>query len=271
MAGKSTPQLCSSGPRSEETAACGLPCCTNSDSGIDEDQGAMAAENEIVDRQLLLRRHLLRMGNDQKIDIGRNGREIIGQGGDVIFLRQRGVGGQRLRVLGGAHHGQGCEQADGGLLGRGQMIDQRGQVIFQIGLALGREIGDGLMAVDAVGTGKAEIDHIAPVGGRGRQPGGAGLVLFRREGLRIDFLKDQLAMAERHILAQKVAHPLGVSGGRGIARAGGARIIEFQGHRLLQLGQDVARALAQGELAVLGQVQPRIGEEVIGEDVGADE
>ena len=41
----------------------------------------------------------LRMRDHQQIDIGRDGGEIIGQGGDVIFLGQRGIGRQGLGIL----------------------------------------------------------------------------------------------------------------------------------------------------------------------------
>ena len=36
---------------------------------------------------------------DQQIDVGGNGREIVGQVGDVILLGERGIGRQGLRIL----------------------------------------------------------------------------------------------------------------------------------------------------------------------------
>ena len=91
------------------------------------------------------------------------------------------------------------------------------------------------------------------------------------EGLGIDFLQDDLAVTERRVFGKQVAHALGIGFGLRVFGGDLLRIEKFQRNRLLQLGDDVARAARQRELTVLGQVEPRIRQPGIGGDVDRHE
>jgi hypothetical protein len=55
-------------------------------------------------------------------------------------------------------------------------------------------VSHGLAAIDGIGADEAEIDDVARLGGRARQPVGRRLVFFRRERFGIDFLEDYFSV-----------------------------------------------------------------------------
>ncbi len=76
-----------------------------------------------------------------------------------------------------------------------QLVQQRCQVIFQVGFPLDRQKGNDLLVVDAAGAFDAEIERVAAAGRRRPDAGGIGFVLFRRERFRIDIFQNDLAVA----------------------------------------------------------------------------
>ena len=151
-------------------------------------------------------------------------------------------------------------------------MDHLGEVVFQEALALGLEERDQLLVVGGVGGDQAEIDLLAAlIDGYALQALGDRAVLLRREGLGIEDLQIDLAVGDRGVFLQRLAHALGVDAiGRDlVAQALG--VIEAQRDRLLDRRQRLPRAIGEGIEVRRGQVDPRRAQAMIRDHVDGDE
>ena len=136
-------------------------------------------------------------------------------------------------------------------------------------LPLGRKIGNDFDIIDQIGADKAEIDDLAFSNRARDQPLCHGLVFGLGERLRIDNLQLHHAVCRHGDFFQHIAHALRLNPQAGLIGGNAARIIKFQAHRFLQTGDNIARAVAQREQTVFGQIEPRIAQRQIGEQIEA--
>ena len=115
-------------------------------------------------------------------------------------------------------------------------MDELGQIVFEEALALGLEEGDDLLIVGRVGGGEAEIDLLAALVERhALQPEGDGPILDGREGLGIELCRFDLAVGDRGVFLEHLAHALRVDAvGRNLV-AQLRRVVEAQHDRLVDL------------------------------------
>ena len=93
-----------------------------------------------------------------------------------------------------------------GRVRRRELVDHRGQVVFEILLAALIEERHDFVAVERVVADEPEIDALAFLRRRAGQALRHGFVLGRREGRGIDLLEDDAAARERGIFLEQVAH-----------------------------------------------------------------
>ena len=245
--------------------------------GIDKDQRLAALQHELVDREQCLRRQVLRMHQHQHIDIGRDRIEACRQRLDLVELLQ--LLDHRHRLARPAlHHRrhvtferQAADQADYGLLRKGQAVDELGQIVFEKALALGRKERDDLLIVGGVGRGEAEINLVALAVERHRlQAKGDRLVLDIGKRLGIEDFEAQLAVRCGDILLEQFAHALGIDAvGRDLV-AETVGIVKAQGNRLVDLRQGVHGPGREGVEMLGGQIEPG-RKETGNDDVGRDQ
>ena len=180
-----------------------------------------------------------------------------------------------------AHHGhrihaaverQAGHEADHALLGVGQREDQLGEVVFEEGLAIGGEEGDGGVGVGRVAADQAEIADLAVlVEAHAAQSRGHRLVLGIRERLGIEDGKLHPPAGDIAVLLQQRAHALEVAGvdGRRLAEPLGE--VEPQADRLVDGAQHGARAVRDREQALLRQVGLGVAQRAAGEQVDAQQ
>ena len=152
---------------------------------------------------------------------------------------------------------QSGDQGHHRLVRMGQIVDHARQVVFEERLALRRQRRQDVDIVRAVGPGDAEIAGAGTTLERQRLQAEADrAVLLRRERLGIEILDHDLAVRGLGVGPQQVVDPIGVGAEERVGVAQCPRHVEAQRDRLLDLGQQLLGPAGQGELAVLGQIEP---------------
>ena len=94
-----------------------------------------------------------------------------------------------------------------GFFARRQLVDELGDVVFELLFEARIEIGDGFLAVGGIGGREAEIEFLAAgVDGHRRDAEFGGAVFFFGERLRVDHLERELAVGARHQFFEQLAH-----------------------------------------------------------------
>ena len=244
---------------------------------IDEHQHAAAVQRELVDGVERRGRQVFRVNDDQHVDVipdrGQRGLEIA-HGVELFGLAIDHPGlarpaGLHVEV---ALHGQRRQPADDGLLRARQLVDQLGDVVFELLFGLRIEIRDGFLAIGGIGGGEAEVALLATlVDGHRRDAEFVGAIFFLGVRLRIDDLERELAVGARHQLFEQLAHARGVIAQRRIRRGRLLGEIQVEVHRLLEAVHDVFGALGNGEQLVGGEVELGAAQQQVGQQHDADE
>src|SRR5205814_3865839 len=95
------------------------------------------------------------------------------------------------------------DDADLRLLLARQLVDEAGQIVFEIALAILAEQRNDLAAIDHIGADKTEIKRVA-ANRRGGYAFGDRQILFVGQGLGIDDLQLQLAVRVADIFLQEI-------------------------------------------------------------------
>ena len=250
---------------------------------VDEDEQMAAAQNELVDRVLRIVGQVLRLHDNEDVDVLVD--RLHRRGGERAHFEQ--LLELRLDRPGLAHlpglrvetraHRQSRDQADGGLLRHRQLVDHLGDVVFEERLLVRVRDRHDRLAVGRVRADDAEKQVGAALPPRQRlQAERRGAVLVFGERQRIDRLHAQLAARARGHLGEHLAHARRVvaqRGGVGIRALGCGLVGEVQAQRdrLLDRAEDVLGSLRQGVEVVLGQVEARAAEQRVADQDHGDE